>query len=699
MLNPIITQGQEFTKVYKEYKDAPPPIREAMCFKAQYPALLPEVKEDDMYAGRRSGRRATYCGPMWWSGYPDYTPENDMMGKQGGYVFDFSAVYLIAKTDEEKKAMEELTAFWKAECTMSKVHAKVNNKDGVGFSYANNLDKLVKKGLPGLIEEVKAMEESDFKTGLVSVLTTVTDVVRNYQQQAEAKGLTNIAKNLSAIIERPPATVSEALQLILIFELMSHERHYEINRLDVALGDIYVQQIDSGAITKDEAIEQIRGFYQMIFENGDITVCRLMLGGKDRRNEKNADRFIEAALLAEQYHKQVSPQVSLRFYQGMDPNLLTLAYDTINITGTFPTLYNDDAILDGVVKAYKVSPDEAVNFYPLGCGEIILASQSPALLVIGWSIPETAHKGILAATGDTFEELYQSVLNEIKRQVGIYAHYHRVVVDTHNENSTFLMSALLNDDCIKRGKPLLNGGARYNGGCIMGHGFTNAADALTAIKKLVYESKAYTLGQVLKALDANFEGHEDMHKALLAAPKYGNDDSTADEMLARLWRDISHISDKAGVGAGFDFLTVSSVNPGGYWMGLDMGATADGRLAKEPFAIGNAPTAGRDKNGITALMNSVLKTDPANGGTMTNFKVSREFFTKERGKFEALFSAYWAGGGLQANVTIVNKGDLEAALKEPEKYPHVLVRLGGWTARFIDLEPLVQNEILERTLY
>jgi pyruvate-formate lyase len=130
-----------------------------------------------------------------------------------------------------------------------------------------------------------------------------------------------------------------------------------------------------------------------------------------------------------------------------------------------------------------------------------------------------------------------------------------------------------------------------------------------------------------------------------------------------------------------------------------MSATADGRRKGVSYAIGNAPTAGFDKNGLTALMNSIIKTDPVNGGSVTNFKISREFFTGEREKFEALFLTYWVNGGLQANVTIVNKGDLEAAMKEPEKFPHVLVRLGGWTARFIDLERHIQEEILKRTLY
>ena len=104
-------------------------------------------------------------------------------------------------------------------------------------------------------------------------------------------------------------------------------------------------------------------------------------------------------------------------------------------------------------------------------------------------------------------------------------------------------------------------------------------------------------------------------------------------------------------------------------------------------------------NGLTALFNSVAKADAANGGAVTNFKISRELFTNSRPKLEAMFSSYFDRGGQEATVTVVNRNDLEAALKEPEKYAHVLVRLGGWCARFIDLEPKIQQEIIKRTLY
>jgi pyruvate-formate lyase len=74
-------------------------------------------------------------------------------------------------------------------------------------------------------------------------------------------------------------------------------------------------------------------------------------------------------------------------------------------------------------------------------------------------------------------------------------------------------------------------------------------------------------------------------------------------------------------------------------------------------------------------------------------------FVRSRPKLEAMFSSFFERGGQEATVTVVNRDDLEAAMKEPEKYTHVLVRLGGWCARFVDLERNIQEEIMRRTLY
>ena len=115
---------------------------------------------------------------------------------------------------------------------------------------------------------------------------------------------------------------------------------------------------------------------------------------------------------------------------------------------------------------------------------------------------------------------------------------------------------------------------------------------------------------------------------------------------------------------------------------------------------GNAPSSGNDRKGITAMLNSIAKPAPAiHAGAVQNMKFSRELFTTRRAQLEALLATYFARGGAQAMITVVCRDDLERAMAEPEKYRHIFVRVGGFSARFVDLPRDVQLEILQRTLY
>ena len=129
-------------------------------------------------------------------------------------------------------------------------------------------------------------------------------------------------------------------------------------------------------------------------------------------------------------------------------------------------------------------------------------------------------------------------------------------------------------------------------------------------------------------------------------------------------------------------------------------ATPDGRRAGEPLANGNGPTAGNDRSGVTAFLNSIVKPDPSlHAGYVHNMKFSKQMFGADRPKLEALLDTYWANGGTQAMITVVSRGDLESAMKEPEKYANLIVRVGGFSARFVDLARGVQEDLLKRTLY
>ncbi len=80
-------------------------------------------------------------------------------------------------------------------------------------------------------------------------------------------------------------------------------------------------------------------------------------------------------------------------------------------------------------------------------------------------------------------------------------------------------------------------------------------------------------------------------------------------------------------------------------------------------------------------------------------KFSREMLTKHRKQFEFLLQTYFEKGGSQIMLTVVSKGELEDAQKHPENYQNLIVRVGGFSERFVNLPPETRNEILSRTLH
>jgi pyruvate-formate lyase len=153
--------------------------------------------------------------------------------------------------------------------------------------------------------------------------------------------------------------------------------------------------------------------------------------------------------------------------------------------------------------------------------------------------------------------------------------------------------------------------------------------------------------------------------------------------------------------AGLDsYLNVTINNSMNTTFGLTTGASADGRRANTFMANANNPTGGMDKSGITAMLNSLVKLRCDDyAGSVQNMRFSCEMFAALLPKTKGLLRAYFTGGGSQAMVTVLGRGDLENAMKCPEAYQNLMVRVGGFSARFIDLDRDVQLELISRTLY
>jgi len=261
------------------------------------------------------------------------------------------------------------------------------------------------------------------------------------------------------------------------------------------------------------------------------------------------------------------------------------------------------------------------------------------------------------------------------------------------------------DDCIEKGVDVTAGGARYNLSGIQLIQAANLADCLAAIKKLVYEDGAVSRKELLDAMRRNYEGYLPLRKIMQNdAPKYGNDSDYVDDLGAK-W--VEYFAEKLSAYKNYrggrchtGLYTVSAHVP----MGQNVGASADGRLSGQPLADGGlSPVYGRDRNGPTAVLNSVSKINPNCGsnGALLNMKFLPVFFKTEEniGKFAGLLRALVSLKIIHAQFNVVDKDELVRAQKNPEEYASLTIRVAGYTAYFTELANDLQNEIIERTSY
>jgi formate C-acetyltransferase len=265
------------------------------------------------------------------------------------------------------------------------------------------------------------------------------------------------------------------------------------------------------------------------------------------------------------------------------------------------------------------------------------------------------------------------------------------------------LDAVFMDGCIESLTGVYNGGARYQNYGSHGVGIANAADALAAVRQLIFEEKSVTPAELLTALDADFEGYEALRERLLSCPKMGNNDDRADLLASRLMEAFS----KALAGRPNDRGGVWRAGTGSaqayVFQGKKTPATADGRKAGDPFPSSFSPALEVKTDGLLSTFASFTKYDLSriiNGGPLT-VEVHDSVFRNETGilKTAELVRKFIELGGHELQINSVNREVLLDAQKHPENYPNLIVRVWGWSGYFVELAPDFQNQIIRRLEY
>ena len=299
----------------------------------------------------------------------------------------------------------------------------------------------------------------------------------------------------------------------------------------------------------------------------------------------------------------------------------------------------------------------------------------------------------------TFEDLFAAYSEMMRVPCEEMAYHEQLNYQVAGEEAEYLHFSLLMHDCLERGKGLFSGGCRYLCAASEIYGLITCADSLTAIKHCVYDQKLFTLPELVRMLDANFEGYEKERQALLAAPKYGNDDDEADEIAVRVLNQISQMHAESGKQTNlYRYQIVSVNNSGSAEKGKATAATPCGRKAGEPLSNGNSPSIGAEQNGLTATLNSMRKFDASmHAGVIHNIRFNKDLLKNQFDKIKLLLEVFFENNGVQTNLSSIGKDDLEQAMIHPERYRNLIVRIGGFSARFVELSPIIQHELLLRT--
>jgi formate C-acetyltransferase len=556
------------------------------------------------------------------------------------------------------------------------------------------------------------------------------------ERQAE---LADIARICRKVPWEPAETFPEALQslwfahmLVLVAESYPGPG-VSPGRVDQYLYPYYKADVEACRLTSREVTEWLQclwikhnyvyDFQGWVGTNQGINSSfgqLITLGGIDENGEDASNELTYSMLDVIQEMNLLEPKPNVRLHAGTPDRLLDRVVEMIADTQGSPFLLNfDEKSIEGL--RWQGLPEETLwDYAPVGCLENTLQGNDRSGTVdvnlnIAKAVELALHDGRDAATGQqigprtgdprtfaTFDQFFAAFKAQLRVIMELLIAANDVAdAGRARFEPTPYVSALV-DGCLQSGKDITAGGALYNFITVEGIALATAADSLAAVKKLVYDEGALAMDELVRALDANFEGYEPLRQTLLnKAPKYGNDETYADELarqISQFWTTeaFKHVAPETGKRYRGGYLSWN------YWVSYapTTGATPDGRKRGQFLSNGVCPVNGADRLGPTAVIKSVghlgMETAPNGASHTMSFSPGLLRNPENRRKMAALLRAYDQVGGTCLQINVVSPETLRAAQKDPDGYSNLLVRVTGYNAYFVMLGKEIQDEIIAR---
>ncbi|KUO50820.1 MAG: glycyl radical enzyme [Desulfitibacter sp. BRH_c19] len=634
------------------------------------------------------------------------------------------------------------------------------------LQWVADFEKVLKKGFKGLKEDalkqmevldglspVDNVEKGPYLESIVILCDAIVVWAKRHSQLAaematievDAKRkqeLEEIAQICAWVPENPARNFREAIQAQWFTQMFSRIEQktgtiISNGRMDQYFYPYYQKDIEEGRITDKEIVELLECMWVAMAQFIDLYISpaggainegyahweAVTIGGQTPDGRDATNELTYLFLESKKEFPLNYPDLAARIHARSPERYIYEVAETIKEGSGFPKLINDEETIP-LLLAKGATFEEAYDHAISGCSEVRMPNRDTytsgcAYINFASAVEMTLYNGKTKATGDevigletgdpqcfkTWEEFWNAY---VAQQTNFIKHafiQQHIIINLRSRHFAAPLLSSLHDLCMKNCKDLHY--PKIEGGIDLGYfeliGYGTVIDSLAAIKKLVFEEKRLTMGELIDTLENNFEGKEAIRQMLINAPKYGNNDVYADTIGKAIDREAvkftSKYSKELGVHLDLRLVPFTSHVP----FGKAVSATPNGRKAFTPLADGSSASHGADAKGPTAILLSNFNTKNYDyrerAARLLNIKLSPATVAGDLGTKKLVsFIKTWADLKLwHLQFNIINRETLLSAQKDPDKYRGLLVRVAGYSAYFVDLSPDLQSDIIART--
>ncbi|MBE1425889.1 formate C-acetyltransferase [Desulfomicrobium macestii] len=568
------------------------------------------------------------------------------------------------------------------------------------------------------------------------------EVAEKETNPARKAELIRMAENAERVPGEPARDFWEACQsqwFTQMFSRIEQKTGTTISngRMDQYFYPYYAQDVEAGKLTEEQAMELLECMWVGMAEFIDMYISptggafnegyahweAVTVGGQTPDGRDATNDLTHLILKSKREFPLHYPDLAARIHSRSPESYLWDVAETIKDGSGFPKLINDEEIVPLYVSKGATFA-EAYDYAVSGCTEARMPNRDTytsggAYINFAAAVEMVLRNGRMKKYGDaelglktgdpttfaTWEEFWNAYVQQhlLFLRAAFVQQYkiNKIRATCFAQPMGSAMHDLCMKHCIDLHQEQIPEG--INLGYFEYMGLGTVVDSLAAIKKLVFEDKKLTMQQIIDAIDANFEGHEDIEALLRSAPCYGNNDPYADS----IGREIDRISVEYGGKYSKDLGMHNDVRYVPFTSHVPFGkvvsATPNGRKQYTPLSDGSSASHGADVNGPTAILLSNYNTKNYGmrdrAARMLNIKFTPKCIEGEQGteKLVSFIRTFCDLKIWHVQFNVINRDTLIAAKKDPQKYRNLIVRIAGYSAYFVDLSPDLQDDLIART--